>query len=1060
MESARHRPSDPPTERRQVTVLFCDLVGSTEFGAGKDEEDLLDMIVGYQRCVSDVVAGFGGYVAKYMGDGALVYFGYPEAHEDDAERAVRAGLALCAAVRRLVLLDHARGPVPCPPLRVGIATGTVVVGERVGSGPAEERTIVGETPNLAARLQAVASPGAVVVARQTRRLIGDLFACRPIGPVLAKGFAEPLAAWEVVGANAVEGRFEALYAGGLGPPGRAPFGLTPLVGREKELARLRRRWERARGGQGQVVLLGGEAGMGKSRLAAALREQDWMPAVPHAPLRFNASPHDRGSVLHPFVAQLERAAGLHATGPSGAGPHGAAPEGRFARLEAALAPAALAGESLALLADLLSIPADGRPPPPRLAPHRRRERTFEAVLELLRGLARHGPLLLVFEDVHWFDPTSLDLLALVVARVRTLPALAVVTSRPEFEPPWAGQPHVTPLVLERLGQREAAEIVAWTAGSEARLDEITAEVVARADGVPLFVEELTKALLEARGGGAIPVTLQASLTARLDRLGPAAREVAQIGAAIGRDVSFDLLAAVAGPGGTDLHAALDELTRSGLMLRQAGARGVRYSFKHALIRDAAYGALLRRRRREIHAEIVGAIEAVEPEAPEREPGAMAHHCAEAGLFDRAIVYRLKAGRLAFKRSALAQSAEQLQEGLRLLDRVADPRARAAHELALQTALGGVLVAMRGYGDPTAGAAYARACDLCTVAADGPGAALALVGAFGHALIRGDLRSASRITDEVAGRANDGGMLLFLGHGFRGIVLTHAGDLAGGARMLRRAATVQRRADAATVPDDLAGFGVNVGGYLTWALIARGLLDQARRQEAELLAGFPLASRTFAAAGAGCYAVWNAQLRRDSDAASGMIAPLVDLCDEQGFAFWRAVALTAKGWAVARAGELARGVALLEEGLAAYRAIGSEFLRPLGTNALAEALLQAGETGRAIALLDETLAAVARNGDRWLEAETSRIKGAALVASGRDDAGEAYLSGAVRLARDQGALLWELRAGVRLADLWRGHGRRADARDLLRPIYERFREGWDSADLHAARALLDDLDARP
>ena len=620
--------SQDTAERRQVTVLFCDLVGSTALSARMDPEDLREVISAYQKCVAETVRRFGGFVAKYMGDGALVYFGYPQAHEDDAERAVRAGLELIAAVGALKTRASLQ-------TRVGIATGLVVVGDLIGSGEAQERGIVGETPNLAARLQALAEPNTVVIADDTRKLLGNLFKLEDIGAKDLKGIAGPVRAWAALRASSAEGRFEALHASGL----------TALVGREEELELLLRRWSRAKTGEGQVVLLSGEAGIGKSRLTAALLER--LAGEPHTRLRYFCSPQHTDSAFYPVISQMERAAGMA---------HDDTAQAKLDKLDTLLAQSSTSAQDAALFAEMLSLPNDGRYPTLELAPEQRRQRTMEALIAQTEVLTRQNPVLMIFEDVHWTDPTSMELFGRAVDRIASLRVLLIVTFRPEFVPPWIGRPHVTPLTINRLAQRDVGAMIDRVVGNKLLPASIRQDIIERTDGIPLFVEEMTKAVLEAEGEGearrtaaavpsptlAVPASLHASLMARLDRLGPA-KEVAQIGAAIGREFSHALLAAVVRKPEAELGSALDRLIAAGLLFRQGVPPHATYLFKHALVQDAAYGTLLREPRRALHARIAETLESQFPEIAENQPELLARHCTEAGLIEKAAGLWGKAG---------------------------------------------------------------------------------------------------------------------------------------------------------------------------------------------------------------------------------------------------------------------------------------------------------------------------------------------------------------------------------------------------------------------------------
>jgi class 3 adenylate cyclase len=668
-------------ERRQVTVMFSDLVGSTSLSARMDPEDLRDIISAYQTCVADTVRRFGGFVAKYMGDGVLVYFGYPQAHEDDAERAVRAGLEAIAAVGALQF------SVPLQ-TRVGIATGLVVVGDLIGSGEAQERGIVGETPNVAARLQGVAEPNSVVIAEGTRKLLGTLFELKDLGPQALKGVQGTVRAWAALRPSIVEGRFEALHTGGL----------TELVGRQEELDLLFRRWSRAKTGEGQVVLLSGEAGIGKSRLTAAFLES--LAKEAYTRLRYFCSPQHTDSAFHPIIGQLERAAGLT---------HDDTPKAKLDKLDALLAQTSTSTQDAALFADMLSLPNDGRYPALELLPQQRRQRTLEALVSQLQALTRRNPVLMIFEDAHWADPTSLEAFGRTADRIASLPVLLIVTFRPEFEAPWVGQSHVTALALNRLGHRDVGSLIDRVVGNKPLPAKIRKDIIERTDGIPLFVEEMTKAVLEAEGeleamqiaaavpspAHAVPASLHASLMARLDRLGPA-KEIAQVGAAMGREFSHSLLAAVTEKNEVELRSALEQVVKAGLLLRRGVAPQTSYLFKHALVQDAAYGTLLRAPRQALHARIAVALEGQFAEVMEGQPEVLAHHCTEAGLIEKGATLWGKAGQRSLARSALKEAIAQLSRALTLIGALPTTSNLRREQIKLQLPLANALMHVKGY----------------------------------------------------------------------------------------------------------------------------------------------------------------------------------------------------------------------------------------------------------------------------------------------------------------------------------------------------------------------------
>jgi class 3 adenylate cyclase/predicted ATPase len=1048
-------PEPPPNarpakaERRQLTVLFCDLVGSTTLVARLDPEDMGAIIRAYHRCCAKVVERWGGHVARYMGDGVLAYFGWPQAHEDEAERAVRAGLDLTAAVGQLQA-----GNISPLAARVGIATGLVMVGELIGEGAAQEEAVVGETPNLAARLQALAKPGSVVISHATRRLVGGLFELADLGPRRLKGFAEPLSAWRVEGEGRAEGRFEALHGERL----------TPLVGREHELGILLERWAWAKDGDGQIVLLAGEPGIGKSRLTRSLIER--MIDEPHTRLRYYCSPYHTTSALYPVTEQLERAAGLLADD---------AAETKLDKLEAMLAEVT---ENLAdvvsLLAALLSIPAEPRYPAVNLTPEVQKLRTFEALLGQVFRLADRRPVLMVLEDAQWVDPTTSDWFGLVIDRMQRLPLLLVITFRPEFSPPWTGQAHVTSLKLSRLGQRQGAQIVERLTRSKPLPAEVLQQILSKTDGVPLFVEELTKTVLEsgllADAGDryelsgplpplAIPATLHDSLIARLDRLAPV-KEVAQIGAVIGREFSHELLAAVSPLSEDKLGEALDQLVTSELVFRRGSPPDATYAFKHALVQDAAYQSLLRNRRQQFHARIAKALEAI-PDAAETQPELLAHHFTEAGLARPAVDYWLKAGELAIRRSATAEAIAALRRGLEQVERLPGDLERASLELDLRTALGGALITARGFAAPETGKAYTQARELCRQLGQPPQLFRVLYGQYAFHVMRAELDESLAIAKELLRAAQDQHQTapLVMGHRAVGIASFHRGELAAARAHLEQACALydapQHRSLAFLYVFDPF---VASASYLSSSLFALGHPEKARARGDAALAWARELAHPASVAFALNFACRLAQWAGNRQVVQEQADELRALASQHGFAFWATIAMIFEGWSSAGQRRGSEGVSRIREGITALTATGAALFVPHFLVLLAQAQRYHGQLPQAEETLADALARVRRTGARYYEAELLRNWGELLLGRPTPDPSTAdrCLVEALETARRQEAKMWELRAATSLARLWRDQGRRTEAHDLLGPVYDWFTEGFDTADLKDAKGLLDEL----
>jgi tetratricopeptide (TPR) repeat protein len=996
------------------------------------------------------VRRFGGFVAQYLGDGVLAYFGYPEAHEDDAERAVRAGLELIAAVTALktpALLQT----------RVGIATGLVVVGDLTGSGEARERGIVGETPNLAARLQGLAEPNTVVIAEATRRLLGNLFELKDLGARDLKGIAEPVRAWVAMRASTIESRFEALH----------PSGLTALVGREEETELLLRRWSRAKSGEGQVVLISGEAGIGKSRLTAALLES--LAPEPHTRLRYFCSPQHTDSAFSSIISQMERAAGLL---------HDDTPHQKLDKLDALLAQSSTSIQDAALIAEMLSLPNDGRYPALELTPRQRRKKTLEALTAQMETLSRQKPVLMIFEDAQWADPTSLEAFGRAVDRIRTLRVLLLVTFRLEFEAPWVGRPYVTALIINRLAEQEAGAMIDRIVGNRQLSASIRQDIIERTDGIPLFVEEMTKAVLEAGSETAaaraiaavpspalaVPASLYASLMARLDRLGGPAKELAQIAAAIGREFSHALLTSVVRQPEAELSSALDRLIAAGLLFRQGAPPHATYLFKHALVQDAAYGTLLREPRRALHARIADTLESQFADIVERQPETLARHCTEAGLFEKAARFWGKAGRRSLELVALAEAVAYLQAGLAIVEQLPASADRNDLELALREPLHAARLQWRGWASPEVGVNATAILDLAQRQDRPQSLLVGLWGMWINTITQGRVAETPQWAQRLLTEGNESGNidLQILGH--RANLSSHfyLGELNEALEQRDKALALYDPQRAARWRE-LTGNDVRtaVGVFSSQALWMLGYPDKASRVSDQLDADSRQLGHPFDIGWASTWGAYVFDYRREPDRLLARVHEADRIGREQSIPVLNKVLVPmGEGLAMLRKDQLPEAISFLERGTEGWRATGGYLNLPYLKSALAEALSRQGKFEAGLCLLEECLGQIERPGwhERVWLAEILRLKGWMLMRQGRRTEAEAQLRASIECARRQQARSWELRSSKTLAELLIKYGQRDAARQLLKPIYDWFTEGFDTLDLKDAKALLEELAA--
>jgi class 3 adenylate cyclase/predicted ATPase len=1047
--------SNSEAERRQLTVLFCDLVESTALASQLDPEEWREVVRAYQDTCAKVIQRFEGHIAQYLGDGLLVYFGYPQAHEDDAQRAVRTGLGIVEAMVQLnTRLGQERGVSLA--VRLGIHTGLVVVGE-IGGGGKHDQLALGETPNVADRLQGIAAPNTLVISAATFPLLGGFFACQSLGPHRLKGVAQPLEVYQVLSESTARSRLEAA--------GRTS--LTPLVGREPEVALLRERWAQVKEGLGQVVLLSGEAGIGKSRLVQVLTEH--VASEPQAWLTpCQCSPYHQNTALHPWIDLLERVAlRFEREEP---------PPQKIRKLEGFLVQYGLPlAETVPLFAALLSLPLTAEYAPLTLSPEQQKQQTLQALLTILWRIAAQQPVLFAMEDLHWVDPSTLEFLTLLVDQGPTARILALFTCRPDFSPPWTGRAHLTQMTLNRLPRRQAAELSGRVAHGKALPPEVVEQIVAKTDGVPLFVEELTKMLLESGllqereeryeltrplPPLAIPTTLHDSLMARLDRLA-AVKGLAQLGATLGREFSYDLLQAVSPWDEGTLQRGLQQLVAAEFLYQQGLPPQATYRFKHTLIQDVAYQSLLKSTRQQYHQRIAQVVEARFPAVCDTQAELVAQHYTAAGCTEQAVRYWHRAGEHASDRSAHLEAVSHVTTGIELLKTLPETPEHTQQALTLHIALGAALQVTKGAAAPEVEHAYSQARALCQQVGEPPELIPVLFGLWRFYLVRPQLHTARALGETLLGlaqRAHDPALAV-LAHDALGWTWFCLGALPSARLHLEEGIALytpdQHRALVFRTGHEP---GVFCRAYAALTLWMLGYPAQALARLHEALALAHELSNPYSLAWARCVAAWVSQLRRDVPAVHAQAEAAVALSTAQGFPFWAAMGTIFRGWALAMQAQDEEGMAQIRQGIAARWATGAAVNVPYFCTLLAEVCDHLGHPADSLQALVEAHILMEQHDERWCEAEISRLRGVLLLRQPGTSPAEAetWFQRALDVARRQEAKSLELRAAVSLARLWLQQGKRQEAYDLLAPIYGWFTEGFDTADLQEAKALLAEL----
>ncbi|MDH3599234.1 MAG: AAA family ATPase [Candidatus Tectomicrobia bacterium] len=1041
-------------ERRQLTVMSCDLVGSTHLSGQLDPEDLREIVRAYQEAAALVIQRYEGHIAQYLGDGMLVYFGYPMAHEDDAQRAVRSGLDIVEAIQALNTRLQADSDVQLA-VRIGIHTGRVVVVE-MGGDDRHDQLALGETPNIAAQIEALAQPGTVVISNVTAQLVQRAFVLEELGARELEGAAGPMRLTRVVGPlEADDASGETIVAG-----------FETLVGRDEESGLLLRRWEQSKEGLGQVVLINGEAGYGKSSLVEGLRQHIDREDVVR--IVFRSSPYTQQSALYPVIAQTQRILGWQ--------PNDAV-ETRLAKLERVLQGYRLPlQETVPLLALLLSLPLpEDRYPDLGLTSQQQRQQTQDAVVALFLEESERQPVLTVWEDLHWADPSTLELLGLLIEQTPTAPMLHVLTFRPEFEPCWPMRSHMTPITLNPLERSQVELLVTRFTEGKTLPAAVVEHIVSKTDGVPLYAEELTKMLrasellcekadrYELTGtllSVAIPDTLQDSLMARLDQLNEA-KEIAQLGAVLGRTFPYDMLKALWMAQEEILQQGLSKLVEAELLYQRGQLPQARYIFKHALIQDAAYASLLRQKRQQMHQQIAELLEAQFPETLETQPELVAHHYTEAGKAEQAVTYWQKAGERAVQRSDHAEAIAHLTQGLALIPSLPDTQARTQRELMLNVTLGAPLLATKGYAAPEVGRVYTRARELCQQAGETPQLVQVIFGLWMFYAVRAEFRTALDLAEQLYGISQrqseptqglEAQQALGITAAMRGALLAARDHLEEGAALYD---PQHHRAHAFLYGQDSKVVCLCHLSVLLWLL---GYPDQARQRSHEARVLAEELPHALSQSWALLYTAMVHALCRERREVQSWAVALIDLCSAQGFAYRLVQGRLLQSWADVALGQDAADMGSMRQDLTAINATGAEVYYPYYLALLAQAYGETGQTAEGLSALSEAVGFVKEHEERWYEAELHRLRGVLLLQQSVPDVtrAETCFRQALDIAREQKAKSWELRAALSLSRLWQQQSKQNQARALLTPIYAWFAEGFDTADLRDAQALLKEL----